>query len=253
MTSSISISTNTPQLKAVLFDLDDTLFDHTYSSQQGLIALTQPHECFQAVPLAEVEKAYSELLEKYHARVMQREITLDEARLTRTQQLFAYFGAQIELAQIHQAIARYIEAYRLQRQVVPGTLALLQALHTRVRIAVVTNNLTAEQVGKIQACGLAPYIDALVTSEDVGVVKPDPEIFKTALQRVACTSQETVMIGDSWSSDIRGATQVGIRAIWLNRKGQTCPDPTLATEIQALEPLEEILETIYPGFVCKTA
>jgi putative hydrolase of the HAD superfamily len=232
-------------LKAVLFDLDDTLFDHTYSSQQGLAALIQNQDCFRAVPTLAIAQIYAELLETYHVRVLQGEITLDEARIARTRQLFAYYGAQIECVQVEQAIARYMTAYRRVRQVVPGGLALLQALHTKVHIVVVTNNLTAEQVGKIQACGLEPLIDALVTAEDVGAAKPDPVMFETALKRVGCTAQEAVVIGDSWSADILGARRAGIRAIWLNRTGQVCPDATIASEIQALEPLEQVLAAIY--------
>jgi FMN phosphatase YigB (HAD superfamily) len=48
------------------------------------------------------------------------------------------------------------------------------------------------------------------------------------------------MIGDAWQNDIIGARAAGIRAIWLNRYGVPCPDPSLASEISAFEPLEAV-------------
>ena len=53
-----------------------------------------------------------------------------------------------------------------------------------------------------------------------------------------------VMIGDSWKADILGAAQAGIRALWLNRTGITCPDPKLAVEFRSFEPLTEMLALI---------
>lgn len=92
------------------------------------------------------------------------------------------------------------------------------------------------------ACSFAsPLPPVLVVSEAVGVAKPDPAIFQTALQRLHCAASEVVMVGDSWPADILGATNLGVRAIWLNRHGQPCPDSTLAKEIHAFEPLDTVI------------
>ncbi len=55
------------------------------------------------------------------------------------------------------------------------------------------------------------------------------------------------MIGDSWSVDVLGALGVGMSAIWLNRYGLPCPDPLLAAEINAFEPLDTVLELLLNG------
>ena len=81
-------------------------------------------------------------------------------------------------------------------------------------------------------------------SEEVGVAKPDARVFEAALSRLGGTPDEAVMIGDSWSSDIVGATGLGIRAIWLNRYDRPCPDSSLATEIRSLEPVDDIADLI---------
>jgi HAD superfamily hydrolase (TIGR01509 family) len=243
MTSPLLSNNGTPP-KAVLFDLDDTLFDHTHSSRQGLAAIIKDHHSLQQVPFLEVEMLYARLLEEHHTQVLQQKISLEQARFKRIQKLFEYYEVLAEEQQIEQAIEQYIAGHRSARQPVSGSMQLLQALHGRVHIAVITNNITAEQKEKLQVCGLAPFVDTLITSEDVGAIKPDPAIFASALQSIGCSAQEAVMLGDAWSADIIGAQRAGIRAIWLNRTGMSCPDPTLATELQALEPLDVVLCSI---------
>jgi FMN phosphatase YigB (HAD superfamily) len=87
-------------------------------------------------------------------------------------------------------------------------------------------------------------IDFLIVSEQVGIAKPEPAIFKAALDAVNCGPGDVVMVGDSWQSDVLGATRLGIRSVWFNRFGDKCPDPSRAAEITALEPLEQILSVL---------
>lgn len=246
MTSSL-LSNNETVPEAVLFDLDDTLFDHAHSSRQGLAAIIKDHHNLQQAPFLEVETLYARLLDEHHLQVLQKKISLEQARFKRVQKLFEYYEVLAEEQQIEQAIAQYVESYRLARQPVAGSLQLLQALHGRVHIAIVTNNITAEQREKLEVCGLEPFVDTLVTSEDVGAIKPDPAIFESALQRIGCSAQEAVMLGDAWSADIIGAQRAGIRAIWFNRTGMSCPDPALAIELQALEPLDTVFAALGIG------
>jgi len=94
-----------------------------------------------------------------------------------------------------------------------------------------------EQDEKLATFGLWPHVDVLVTSEECRTTKPDPAIFRVALERLGVAADEAAMVGDSWQNDIVGATQCGIRAIWLNRHGDTCPDPGLAAEVTDFEPI----------------
>ena len=144
-----------------------------------------------------------------------------------------------------QAAARcYRDAYDAAYRPVPGSIELLQRVKAERRIGIVTNHVVSEQVKKIATIGVEPFVDELVVSEEVGVAKPDARVFEAALSRLGGTPDEAVMIGDSWSSDIVGATGLGIRAIWLNRYDRPCPDSSLATEIRSLEPVDDIADLI---------
>ena len=229
------------QLKAVLFDLDDTLFDHRHSSRSGLRAIQERYSCFQQATIDELEQVHIALLEEVHLQVLRGEIGLQQARAIRMERLLLQFGDQASRARAEEAAIQYREAYQANRQIVPGTIALLEALRPSLKIGIVSNNLLAEQQEKLRHLGLERHIDALVVSEEVGIAKPEARIFQVALERLQCRAEEAVMIGDAWQNDIIGARGVGIRAIWLNRYGVPCPDPSLAQEISAFEPLEVLI------------
>ena len=99
--------------------------------------------------------------------------------------------------------------------------------------------------------GFDPHVAALITSEECGVAKPDGAIFRCALERLDVAPGDAVMVGDSWDKDVIGATRMGIRAVWLNRFAEACPDPSLAVEIDSFEPMESIANLVLhaPGRV----
>jgi HAD superfamily hydrolase (TIGR01509 family) len=85
------------------------------------------------------------------------------------------------------------------------------------RFAVVTNGPTLVQQHKIRSAGIDRLADAVCISEEVGVSKPDPLIFRTAAQRAGATLEGAWMIGDNLDADIAGARGVGARSVWVKR------------------------------------
>jgi putative hydrolase of the HAD superfamily len=117
-----------------------------------------------------------------------------------------------------------------------------------VRLAVVSNNVSREQREKIRTCRFETYLDAVIISEEVSVAKPDPAIFRLALEMLGTTAEESVMVGDSWQADVAGARGAGIRAVWFNPGGQPRPDARQGVaEIAALEPGGTVASVICGG------
>lgn len=99
----------------------------------------------------------------------------------------------------------------------PGADRLLARLAAAgFRLGLVTNTTTLS-AAVIRRLGLDRWFPDPVLSCDVGVCKPDPAIFRIALARLRARPRETVMLGDSWASDVEGAVRVGMRAIWIDR------------------------------------
>ncbi|MBF9140387.1 HAD family hydrolase [Hymenobacter properus] len=231
------------RLTTVLFDLDDTLFDHIATARAALRASAAPLAFFQTVDFEGFYKLYSELLEEYHALLMAGRCTYEEARLRRFERLLAPYWATATAAEFNDFMRANQWHYSRLRQPVAGALALLQALKPRYRIGIVTNNRTAEQEEKLAFLSMTDFVDALITSEEVGVPKPNPRIFEVALKRLGARPEQTVLVGDNWQADVLGALAVGIRPVWLNRLGTKQALPHVAA-ISSFEPLEAALRAV---------
>ena len=231
---------------AVLFDLDDTLFDHAHCARTALDVVRGRHACFSAISLDDLNRSHSTILETLHGDVAVGRVSLDRARTERFRRLFETAGVDADEALASATASAYRDAYLTARRPVDGARALLTALHSHARIAIVTNNLLNEQREKLRHCGLDGHIDALIASEEAGVSKPDPRIFEIALTTLSARPAEAVMIGDSWENDIVGAQAAGIRAVWFRPGDEEPPDPGVPV-LRALVPVEEALRVIGVG------
>ncbi|MCL6588782.1 MAG: HAD family hydrolase [Firmicutes bacterium] len=232
-------------LKTVLFDLDDTLFDHKYARLCALRALQDLHPVLQSVPLDELEKEHEILLAAGYFSVLDKTISLYDSRLERIRSLFRIYGVSLSGAETKYYAGYYNHVYEKNRQAVPGAKRFLESLKPPLIIGVVSNGLTEFQMEKIRLCEMEGLIDFTVFSEDVGVRKPNRRIFEIALEKAAASPEEALFIGDAWPTDIVGANNCGIRSIWLNRYGLTCPDPKLAHEIHDFDSLENIITPLF--------
>ena len=128
----------------------------------------------------------------------------------------------------------------------PEAEAVLAALQERgYRIGVIANQ-SAGTAERLAAWGLMQHIDLVIASAEEGVAKPDPAIFRIALERAGCAPEEAVMIGDRLDNDIAPAKAVGMRTVWLPqgpaawhsvRRAAECPD-------KRVESLGELLEAL---------
>lgn len=232
-------------MRAFLFDLDDTLFDHRHATRVALGEIRARLAPLAALGLDALEEQHALVLEELHLRVLAGDIDVDAARVERFRRLVSRQGGAVDEEAVAAAARAYRTAYVQARRAVTGAIELLQALRPYGRIGVISNNVEAEQVAKVATCGIDRHIDALIVSEAVGVTKPDPAIFAIALERLGARADEAVMIGDSWTADIEGARAAGIRAIWYNPFGRPCPDPArVVAEISGWEPAAEIAHRI---------
>ena len=232
-------------IRAVLFDLDDTLFDHRQSAADALRRVQDAYDPFRAIPFGAFEREHASLLEAIHPDVVSGRLGMDDARRERFRRLFERFDAAADNDACAAAAALYRRAYLETRRATAGAEALLAHLHERVRIAIVSNNLLDEQRDKLEHCGLGAHVDALIVSEAAGVSKPDPAIFAIALDALGADPAAAVMVGDSWSADVMGARAAGIAAIWFNplRQPPPAPDPSVP-ELYALHPAADAARRI---------
>jgi len=231
-------------LRAALFDLDDTLFDHWRGTQLALAAVREREPAFAVWSVEELETRHRVVLEEWHQLVLHGLASIDAARIGRFAELLAAAGADRAEERAVDVATIYRSQYATSWHPVAGARELLAAVKDAgLRLAIVTNNVIVEQELKLRHCGLDVYVDALVTSEEVGAQKPDPAMFDAALGRLDVDRSEAVMLGDAWHADVAGALAAGVRPVWFNRFGAASPDASV-TELASLEPTEHALRVL---------
>ena len=199
-------------MKAILMDLDNTLYDATAAYQRGEeAALRLGAELMGLSP-----EVWTEAWQAGKART--KELLTDGAaqhhRLFYIQHALEYLGRSPfdHTEEIYEA---YWQAALDGMKLFAGVEEFLQQARARdIKLALCTDMTAAMQYSKIHHLGLDKYLDALVTSEEAGIEKPAAKMFTMVLEKLGVTAAEAVMIGDSLSKDVAGAQEAGIRAIW---------------------------------------
>jgi putative hydrolase of the HAD superfamily len=231
-------------LRAVLSDLDDTLFDHHRATRDALSSIRAQHAIFSGWSIDELQRRHSGHLEVLHVEYLNGRLSADEARRERFRRLLAEARDAADPEQAMDIARSYRQAYERCWHPVAGARALLELVKAQgLSIVVVTNNSVQEQREKLERTGLWALVDRLVTSEDVRSMKPDPEMFHAGLDAAGATTAEAVMLGDAWAIDIEGARRIGLRAVWLNRFDLRSPDAAVP-ELRSLAPASDALKIL---------
>lgn len=240
----------------VYFDLDNTLFSYEYAFEKAI------QDCYQDVvdewiaqgvefpyiPLEDwfdVFKFYSDFFWPAYEK---KELTQQEYRRKRYLETMKHFGlpSHVEEAdrfhdKYYRQAVHYVKPY-------PGLYSLLEFLRGKnIETGIITNGKTDVQKAKFAKLKLKNLIPEknVYISEQVGLKKPDPALFKKVLGKVA--PHEALFIGDSWEHDIVGALEAGWDAIFLNtRHGSRTTDHEPLAELfhltQVLSYLQDVLE-----------
>jgi len=201
-------------IRNVLFDLDDTLFDFHKAEK---IALTKTLVHFGIDPTEETLALYSTINAAHWKRLELGEISREEVKVGRYRELFKTIGIECDPVK---ATAYYESMLAIGHYFMPGAPELLEELYRKYRLYIVSNGTAKVQEGRIGSSGIAKYMDGIFISQILGANKPDKQFFDICFAEIPDFSlSETVIIGDSLSSDIKGGINAGITTVWFNPKG----------------------------------
>ncbi len=201
-------------IRNVLFDLDDTLFDFHKAEK---IALTKTLVHFGIDPTEETLALYSTINAAHWKRLELGEISREEVKVGRYRELFKTIGVECDPVK---ATAYYESMLGIGHYFMPGAPELLGELYRKYRLYIVSNGTAKVQEGRIGSSGIAKYMDGIFISQLLGANKPDKQFFDICFAEIPDFSlSETVIIGDSLSSDIKGGINAGITTVWFNPKG----------------------------------
>lgn len=201
-------------IRNVLFDLDDTLFDFHKAEK---IALTKTLVYFDIDPTEETLALYSTINAAHWKRLELGEISREEVKVGRYRELFKTIGVECDPVK---ATAYYESMLAIGHYFMPGAPELLEELYGKYRLYIVSNGTAKVQEGRIGSSGIAKYMDGIFISQILDANKPDKQFFDICFAEIPdFLLSETVIIGDSLSSDIKGGINAGITTVWFNHKG----------------------------------
>lgn len=229
-------------IKAVLFDMDETLIEHQITGIE-LVQSTYREfaDQFDHTKEDEFVRMVSRKANDLWQMMFDGVITGDVARPYTFINALRALGEDDSMAteMLYNFENGLVDSTVLAR----GAVEVLDALHDAgVRTAVVTNGYTTMQTRKLEYHGLPDHVDFVLVSEAVGSHKPDREIFEEALRQANAAAAETVFVGDNLNADISGAQSVGMLDVLIDPKGErrerlkenaNLPQPTRVIELLA--------------------
>jgi len=224
------------QLQWVLFDADDTLFH--FDAFAGLCLLHQQYGLsFDQADYQQFQAVNQPLWQLYQ----QGQIQADELKVRR----FTALAERLKLDP-YQLNSEYLQAMAVVCTPLPGAVDLLNALQGQCKLGIITNGFTDLQQVRLERSGLHNHFDILVISEQVGAAKPDPQIFRHALQLMAQPDPaQVLMVGDNPQADIVGGQSMGFRTCYVQHPGKTLPTGiTPDLSVSALSQLQQFLSPL---------
>lgn len=210
-------------VRAVLFDIDDTLVDLEFAMTTALRDASE--HLLPGLDTAGWERfgrIFTHETTHFYDRYLAGELTFNEQRLLRGRAALGHFG--VDLGDGEESRAWLSHYARLQPSYVrafPDVVPLLDALDAAgIPYGAVSNNVHDYQRAKLDGAGLS-RISVLVGTDTVGVPKPDPAIFLEGVRRLGATPGTTLYVGDNRLIDAEGAAAAGLLGVWLNRTGDS--------------------------------
>ncbi|MFE0176659.1 HAD family hydrolase [Streptomyces sp. NPDC059002] len=227
-------------IKAVVWDIDDTIFDYARADAAGLRAHLSAEGLLERY--ASVEHAlahWRETTERHWARFGAGETDFQEQRRDRVRDFLGIPALTDPDADAW--FARYIGHYESAWSLFPDTVPALDALAADYRHAVLSNSALVVQDRKLRVLGVRDRFEAVLCAADLGVSKPAAEAFLAVCTTLGLDPSVVAYVGDQPEIDARGARDAGLVGIWLDRNGSAQEGPSGVHRITRLSELPALL------------
>lgn len=201
-------------IKHVFFDLDHTLWDFEKNSSLAFQKIFKEHQL--DFNFDNFLTNYVPINLRYWKLYREEKVDKNTLRYGRLKEAFDAINVFVEDEQINQLAIDYIDNLPLFNHLFDGTEELLNYLKDKYELHIITNGFEEIQSLKMKQSGIHHYFKEIITSESVGVKKPNPLVFNHALERANALPANSVMIGDNLEADIMGALDCNFSVIHCN-------------------------------------
>ena len=230
--------------KAIFLDWDDTIGDWTTAEHKAL------QDIYKTYRLDRLYPTFEDYLNAYKPYNLELWGMYGRGEVSKNKLHFERFYRPIEGLPItddglrnlaHEMGDEFLQLTNKYFCLMPDAGRVVKYLASKYPLTIISNGFKEVQYYKFEHSGLAPYFTHRLISEEVGINKPQPEIFRIALERNGIAADEAVMIGDSYSSDIAGAKAAEIDQIWVKADGLLITDETATYIVPQLADVMKIV------------
>ena len=227
-------------IKNILLDMDNTILDFTRAER---VAASKALAAMGIQPTDELLKRYHEINEDQWRLFELGELEREQVKVRRYELLFDEMGIDAsprETAKVYEGLLG------IGHYFMDGAVELLETLSCEYRLYLATNGTSKVQKSRINSSDISKYFHGIYISEDVGYNKPDPRYFEACFKDIpSFIREETVMIGDSLTSDIKGGINAGIKTVWFNHEGKSRDDSIVPDyEVHSLDEIPALVKRI---------
>lgn len=222
-------------IKAVLIDIDDTIFDFEKCSKNAFKKTLKKLDLFYE------EKDFSyfnKVNDILWTKQKLGELNINQVFIERSNMMSKYFGLDIEKEIFNNL---FVEFLYEEIEIVDEIEDLLSYLSNKYQIYAASNGVYDMQVNRIKKSNLDKYFDEIFVSDKVGFEKPDKRFFQKIMNITKFSNDDLIMIGDSIKSDIIGAKNSNIKSIYFNKENKKNSDKNFTYQVKNLSEIKKIL------------
>ncbi|MBD9092574.1 MAG: noncanonical pyrimidine nucleotidase, YjjG family [Bacteroides oleiciplenus] len=208
------------QYKNLFFDLDDTLWAFSYNARDTF------EEMYRKYEYDRYFRSFLHFYELYERRNVELWAEYADGKVTKDELNRQRFLYPLEaVGEGDAALAKafsddFFAVIPTKSRLMPHAREVLEYLAPKYNLYILSNGFQELQCHKMRSAGIDRYFKKVVLSDDIGVLKPWPEIFHFAMSATQSELRESLMIGDSWDNDIVGARGVGMHQVYYNVTGR---------------------------------
>lgn len=223
-------------IKVILFDIDNTLLDFNKGAKVAM------EKCLESHGVVSDDKMFNTFLrinDSLWKKIERAELTKDELHRIRWQLIFKELKIDLDGEAFEQ---EFLTMLQTSARPVDGAFDLLDYLYGKYTLCAASNAPYIQQIKRLENVGMMKYFSKLFISEKIGYSKPSPQFFDACFKELPGVSkEETVIIGDSISADIKGGKEYGLRTVWFNYAKEPAENSMADFEVKELSVIKELL------------
>lgn len=206
------------KIQHIFFDLDNTLWDHRRNAYLTLKEIFEREHVSTRYKIGfeEFHQEYFTINERLWEQIRDGEIDKEYLRKHRFYDSFLFFDIDdFELAQTFEN--QFLDQILQYNDLVEGAFELLEYLSDKgYTLHILSNGFEEVTYRKCELSGIKNYFQTITSADEINIRKPQPEIYRYALEKANAKIEESMMIGDDWIADVEGGKSFGLKVVFLD-------------------------------------